>query len=602
MTYEEFKIFATGITTEPGVYRFLDSKGVILYVGKAKNLKNRLNSYFGDKKYITGKTKALTKSAHKIEFTIVETEHDALLLEATLIKKNQPRYNVMLKDGKTYSYICIKNEPFPRVLFTRKIIKDGSIYFGPYTSKFRTEVILELIKGLFPLRSCALNLNPNLIAKNKYKVCLEYHIKNCMGPCEHLESEIQYNERISQIKNILKGHFKPVKEFIKFQMNKYAETLDFEKAQLWKLKLSAFEDYQSKSTVVSHSIQDVDVFSVASDDETVYINFMKVIQGAINQTITIEATKNLDDDLAKILTLAIQKIREQFNSIAPEIIVPMQVETIENQVSITVPLRGDKKKLLELSQKNAQYFLMQKKREAMNKTAKQSPAERILTTLKTELSMTNTPLHIECFDNSNIQGTNPVSACVVFKNAKPSKKDYRHYNIKTVIGPNDFASMEEVIYRRYKRLKDEGQTFPQLIIIDGGKGQLSSAMKAIDELQLRNQFTVIGIAKKLEEIYFPDDPVPLHINKKSESLKLIQQLRNEAHRFGITFHRLKRSKSMITSELDQIKGIGTKSIKKLLSHFGSVSNIKTSTIEDISAIVGASMAQKLNEFFKQKSD
>ncbi|MCC7025338.1 MAG: excinuclease ABC subunit UvrC [Saprospiraceae bacterium] len=602
MTYEEFKIFATGITTEPGVYRFLDSKGVILYVGKAKNLKNRLNSYFGDKKYITGKTKALTKSAHKIEFTIVETEHDALLLEATLIKKNQPRYNVMLKDGKTYSYICIKNEPFPRVLFTRKIIKDGSIYFGPYTSKFRTEVILELIKGLFPLRSCALNLNPNLIAKNKYKVCLEYHIKNCMGPCEHLESEIQYNERISQIKNILKGHFKPVKEFIKFQMNKYAETLDFEKAQLWKLKLSAFEDYQSKSTVVSHSIQDVDVFSVASDDETVYINFMKVIQGAINQTITIEATKNLDDDLIKILTLAIQKIREQFNSIAPEIIVPMQVETIENQVSITVPLRGDKKKLLELSQKNAQYFLMQKKREAMNKTAKQSPAERILTTLKTELSMTNTPLHIECFDNSNIQGTNPVSACVVFKNAKPSKKDYRHYNIKTVIGPNDFASMEEVIYRRYKRLKDEGQTFPQLIIIDGGKGQLSSAMKAIDELQLRNQFTVIGIAKKLEEIYFPDDPVPLHINKKSESLKLIQQLRNEAHRFGITFHRLKRSKSMITSELDQIKGIGTKSIKKLLSHFGSVSNIKTSTIEDISAIVGASMAQKLNEFFKQKSD
>ena len=602
MTYEEFKIFATGITTEPGVYRFLDSKGVILYVGKAKNLKNRLNSYFGDKKYITGKTKALTKSAHKIEFTIVETEHDALLLEATLIKKNQPRYNVMLKDGKTYSYICIKNEPFPRVLFTRKIIKDGSIYFGPYTSKFRTEVILELIKGLFPLRSCALNLNPNLIAKNKYKVCLEYHIKNCMGPCEHLESEIQYNERISQIKNILKGHFKPVKEFIKFQMNKYAETLDFEKAQLWKLKLSAFEDYQSKSTVVSHTIQDVDVFSVASDDETVYINFMKVIQGAINQTITIEATKNLDDDLAKILTLAIQKIREQFNSIAPEIIVPMQVETIENQVSITVPLRGDKKKLLELSQKNAQYFLMQKKREAMNKTAKQSPAERILTTLKTELSMTNTPLHIECFDNSNIQGTNPVSACVVFKNAKPSKKDYRHYNIKTVIGPNDFASMEEVIYRRYKRLKDEGQTFPQLIIIDGGKGQLSSAMKAIDELQLRNQFTVIGIAKKLEEIYFPDDPVPLHINKKSESLKLIQQLRNEAHRFGITFHRLKRSKSMITSELDQIKGIGTKSIKKLLSHFGSVSNIKTSTIEDISAIVGASMAQKLNEFFKQKSD
>lgn len=602
MTYEEFKLFATGITTEPGVYRFLDSKGVILYVGKAKNLKNRLNSYFGDKKYITGKTKALTKSAHKIEFTIVETEHDALLLEATLIKKNQPRYNVMLKDGKTYSYICIKNEPFPRVLFTRKIIKDGSIYFGPYTSKFRTEVILDLIKGLFPLRSCALNLNPNLIAKNKYKVCLEYHIKNCMGPCEHLESEIQYNERISQIKNILKGHFKPVKEFIKFQMNKYAETLDFEKAQLWKLKLSAFEDYQSKSTVVSHSIQDVDVFSVASDDETVYINFMKVIQGAINQTITIEATKNLDDDLAKILTLAIQKIREQFNSIAPEIIVPMQVETIENQVSITVPLRGDKKKLLELSQKNAQYFLMQKKREAMNKTAKQSPAERILTTLKTELSMTNIPLHIECFDNSNIQGTNPVSACVVFKNAKPSKKDYRHYNIKTVIGPNDFASMEEVIYRRYKRLKDEGQTFPQLIIIDGGKGQLSSAMKAIDELQLRNQFTVIGIAKKLEEIYFPDDPVPLHINKKSESLKLIQQLRNEAHRFGITFHRLKRSKSMITSELDQIKGIGTKSIKKLLSHFGSVSNIKTSTIEDISAIVGASMALKINEFFKQKSD
>ncbi len=598
MTTEEFKVLLPILPTDPGVYRFINAKGTILYVGKAKNLKNRLSSYFGDKAHITGKIKALTKSAVRIEYTVVETEHDALLLEATLIKANQPRYNVMLKDGKTYTYICVKNEDFPRVFFTRKVIKDGSTYFGPYTSKFRVQTILDLIKGLFPLRTCTLNLSPAALDKNKYKVCLEFHIKNCNGPCEKYESVQEYKEKLEQIKNILRGHFKPVKDYIHLRMKKESEWLNFEKAHEWKVKLSAFEDYQSKSTVVSTTIQDVDVFGMASDENFAYINYMKVIHGAIHQTLTIEAEKNLDDEDSIILSLAIEKLRTQFNSIATELIVPTEDLIIEKGITLTVPKIGDKKKLLELSEKNAVFFKLQKQKEALSKIKKVSPAERILTTLKDDLQMNSIPLHIECFDNSNIQGTHPVSACVVFKNAKPSKKDYRHFNVKTVEGPNDFASMEEIVFRRYKRLLDEDQPLPQLIIIDGGKGQLSSAMKSIDELKLKDKMIVIGIAKKLEEIYFPDDSIPLHINKKSESLKLIQQLRNEAHRFGLEFHRNKRSKSMTKSELDGIKGIGEKTRTKLLQHFGSWQRIKDTSDEELVQIAGQAIFNKIREYLK----
>ncbi|MBK9959897.1 MAG: excinuclease ABC subunit C [Saprospiraceae bacterium] len=602
MTFEQYKKIASNLPSEPGVYRFLDGRGIILYVGKAKNLKNRISSYFGDKKQITGKTKALVKTAHQIEYTLVDTEHDALLLEATLIKKNQPRYNVMLKDGKSYIYICIKNEPFPRVFFTRRVIRDGSIYFGPYTSKHRTETILDLVKKLFPLRTCALNLSDAQILKNKYKVCLEYHIKNCNGPCIGLENSLQYNERLTQIKNILKGHFKPVKDYIFQVMSSYSENLDFEKAQQWKEKLLVMEDYQSKSTVVSTSIADVDVFSIARDEEYAYINFMKVINGSINQTITIEADINLEEDNSIMLSLAVEKIRIQYNSIAPEIIVPILINPQDGNPIITIPQRGDKKKLLDLSEKNSQYFLLQKRKEKINRTAKQTPAERILSTLKKDLNMEEMPFHIECFDNSNIQGTNPVSACVVFRNAKPFKKDYRHFNVKTVVGPDDFSTMEEVVFRRYKRLLEENSSLPQLVIIDGGKGQLSSAMKSIDALGLRGKLVVIGIAKKLEEIYFPDDPVPLHINKKSESLKLIQQLRNEAHRFGISFHRSQRSRSMIRSELWEIPGIGEKTAQKLLGHFGSVKQIQSAEMAELVKLVGPAITQRLQKHFNMSTE
>ncbi|NOT38188.1 MAG: excinuclease ABC subunit C [Saprospiraceae bacterium] len=600
MTTEQFKEILPSIPLNPGVYRFINAKEVILYVGKAKNLKNRLSSYFGEKAHITGKVKALTKSSSRIEYTIVETEQDALLLEATLIKANQPRYNVALKDGKTYSYICIRNEDFPRVFFTRKVIKDGSTYFGPYTSKFRVQTILDLIKGIFPLRTCTLNLSPHSLIKNKYKVCLEYHIKNCNGPCEKMETVQEYKEKLDQIKNILKGNFKPVKDYIHERMKQNSEQLQFEKAQDWKNKLLVFEDYQSKSTVVSTTIQDVDVFGITSDENYAYINYLKVIHGAIHHTCTIEAEKNLDEEEDVILSLAIEKLRTQYNSIAPELIVPTQNISVDKQLLITVPKIGDKKKLLELSEKNAFYFKMQKQKEAINKTKKITPAERILTTLKNDLQMNDIPLHIECFDNSNIQGTNPVAACVVFKNAKPSKKDYRHFNVKTVEGPNDFASMEEIVYRRYKRLLDESQPLPQLVIIDGGKGQLSSAMKPIEQLGLKDKLVVIGIAKKLEEIYYPEDSIPLHINKKSESLKLIQQLRNEAHRFGISFHRDKRSKTMIQSELDGILGIGEKTRTKLLTYFGSWSRIKEATEEEMIEAAGKAITNKIKNYLKSQ--
>jgi excinuclease ABC subunit C len=599
MTDEQFKIFAPTIPTDPGIYKFIDPNGVILYVGKAKNLRNRLNSYFGDKKYQLAKTKVMVRHAHHIEFTIVNTEQDALLLENTLIKKHQPRYNVMLKDEKSpLIYICIKQERFPRVFLTRKTIRDGSTYFGPYLNKFKVEQIAELIRKLFQLRSCTLFLSEENIKKNKFKACLEYHIKNCAAPCVGFESEAAYNRKIEQIKNILKGNFAAVKNHLKEEMLRHAELMQFEQAQIAKERLALFEDYQGKSTVVNPAIRDVDVFAIAADEQEAFVNYLKVVNGAVIHTYTLTLTKNLDDDTPTLLAYAVPALREKFNSISPEILVPEPVVFPESdRLVITVPKIGDKKKLLDLSEKNVQYHLLQKKKQAANQTGRQTQAERILRTLQHDLHMEAVPLHIECFDNSNIQGTNPVSSCVVFKNAKPAKRDYRHYNVKTVEGPNDFATMEEVVYRRYRRLLSEGQSLPQLIIIDGGKGQLAAAMKSLRALELEGKVTVVGIAKRLEEIYFPEDPVPLHINKKSESLKLIQQARNEAHRFAITFHRNQRSKNFIKTELTEIPGIGGKTAEKLLAHFGSLAQVREATPEALQQVAGKTAAEKIRRHF-----
>lgn len=599
MTTEDYKNISDSLPKQPGVYRFIAKDGVVLYVGKAKNLKNRLASYFGNRKDRRKKTRVLVKNSDHIKYTIVETEEDALLLENTLIKRYQPRYNVALKDGKSYNYICIKNERFPRVFLTRRVIKDGSTYFGPYTSKRRVSTILEIIKNLFQLRTCTYNLSEKNIKNDKFKVCLEYHIKNCQGPCVDLESEAAYNEKIDQIKNMLKGHFGAVKAHFKQEMAQYAENLEFEKAQDIKIKLSAFEDYQGKSTVVSTTIRDVDVFAIATDEKSAYVNYLKVVNGAIINTYTQEMIKNLDDDEKDLLSFVIPKLREKFNSITEEIVLPFKVKLLNDNLKITIPKIGDKKKLLDLSEKNVKYFLLQKQKEEISKQKKQTSAERILRTLQKDLQMDVIPLHLECFDNSNIQGTNPVASCVVFKNAKPAKRDYRHYHIKTVVGSDDFASMEEVVYRRYKRLLNESKSLPQLVVIDGGKGQLSSAMKSIEALGLQDKITVIGIAKKLEEIYFPNDSIPLYIDKKSESLKLIQQARNEAHRFAITFHRNLRSKQMTSTVLTDIPGVGEKTVEKLLKHFGSVKKVKQAVPSEVEEVVGKAMAKKVLDYFKK---
>lgn len=602
MTTEDFKKISDTIPKDPGVYRFINEGDIILYVGKAKNLKNRVSSYFGERKDRLFRTRLMVKNASRIEFTIVETETDALLLENALIKEHQPRYNVMLKDDKSYTYICIKKEPFPRVFFTRRVIRDGSTYFGPYTSKGRVQVIWDLLRQLFPLRTCQLNLAPENIAAGKFKVCLEYHIKNCQGPCEGHEDEASYNAKIEQIKNILKGNFGAVIQHFKGLMHQYAEQMEFEKAQAIKERLTAFEDYQAKSTVVSSSIRDVDVFSIASDEKEAYVNYLRVVNGVIIHTHTQELVLNLEEEEADLLAYAIPQIRDRFNSIAPELIVPFEVPLTDKNLILTVPKIGDKRKLLELSLKNVQYYRAQKKRDEATKTKRQSPAERILRTLQADLQMNELPMHIECFDNSNIQGTNPVSSCVVFKNAKPSKQDYRHFKVKTVVGPNDFDTMKEVVHRRYRRLLDENQPLPQLVIIDGGKGQLSAAMESINELGLAGRMTIVGIAKRLEEIFFPGDSVPLYINKKSESLVLIQQARNEAHRFAITFHRDQRSKNFIDTELNNIPGIGEKTAQKLLTHFGSVKKVREALASELIEVLGMAKAKVVKAYFDKEGE
>ncbi len=601
MKTRDFKAIADTIPKQPGVYRFIDEEGAILYVGKAKDLRSRVASYFGQRKDRAHKTRVMVKNAGHLEFTLVETEADALLLENTLIKKYQPRYNVMLRDDKSYSYICIKNERFPRVFITRRVIKDGSTYFGPYTSKSRIKIILELIKRLFPLRTCSYNLSAANIEAGKFRVCLEYHIKNCMGPCEGLESEEEYNDKIDQVKNILKGNFGAVKSHFRGVMEKHAENLEFEKAQRIKEKLRAFEDYQAKSTVVSTTIRDVDVFSIASEEKEAYVNYIKVVNGAIIHTHTQELVKNLDEEEKDLLEYAIPVIRERFNSIAEEIILPYKVQ-LEEELNITVPKIGDKRKLLGLSEKNVKYYLLQRQKQRASQKRRQTSAERILRTLQEDLNMDVLPLHIECFDNSNMQGSHPVSSCVVFKNAKPCKKDYRHYNIKTVLGPDDFASMKEVVHRRYRRLLDEGESLPQLIIIDGGKGQLSAAVESLKLLGILEKVTIIGIAKRLEEIFLPGDSIPIYIDKKSESLKLIQQARNEAHRFAITFHRTKRSQNFTTTELTNIPGIGDKTAQKLLSHFGSVKRVREALASEIAEVASLGVAEKIKGYFDGKDE
>ena len=599
MKTEDFKAISETIPHEPGVYRFLDEEGTILYVGKAKSLKNRLSSYFGDKKHTQYKTVLLTRNAHHIEFTVVETEHDALLLENSLIKKFQPRYNVMLKDGKSYTYICIKNELFPKVFFTRKMIRDGSVYFGPYTSKYRVNILLEIIRKLFQLRTCSYQFTTEGIARGKFKVCLEYHIKNCLGPCEGFETEQNYMAKIDQVKNILKGNLGNVKKYITDTMKEHAENLEFEQAQMLKEKLIAFEDYQSSSTVVSTTIKDIDVFAIVTDETMAYVNYLKIVNGTLVNTDIAEMQMNLDDDPADLLSFVIPTIRERFESNAPEVVVPILITLPDPKIVITVPQIGDKKKLLELAETNIDYFIRQKKRDEISHQKKVSSSERILTTLKNDLQMDVMPLHIECFDNSNLQGTNPVSSCVVFKNAKPSNKDYRHFNVKTVVGPDDFASMQEVVFRRYKRLLAESKPLPQLIIIDGGKGQLSSAVSSLEQFGILDKVTVIGIAKKLEEIFFPGDSIPLYINKKSESLKLIQHARNEAHRFAISFHRDQRSKNFLGTQLTNIPGIGKVTAEKLLKKFGSIQRVKDADPAEVEALIGKANTKKVLEFITE---
>jgi excinuclease ABC subunit C len=594
---EKSKAILSLLPDKPGVYQFIDNYGNILYVGKAKNLKKRVTSYFS--KNQSGKTILLLKRASDISHIVVENESDALLLENNLIKKHQPRYNILLKDDKTFPWICIKREPFPRVFSTRNIVKDGSIYFGPYTSALMVKTLIGLIRELFNLRTCSLVLTEANIKSNKFRVCLEYHLGNCKAPCIGNQTEKDYNENLLQIKDILKGNISTVIDHLKTLMVKYSGELRFEEAQLIKDKIEILSSFRSRSAVVSNTIRNVDVFGIAMEADSAYVNYLKVVQGAIIQAFTIELKIRIDEEKESILGFAITEIRQRLSSDSPEIILPFKPEILLDNVKYTVPKMGEKQKLLELAERNAIYYKLEQKKKRMEHKPQQRTGKN-LEKLKNDLHMSDIPVHIECFDNSNIMGTNPVAACVVFRNGRPSKKDYRHFNIKTVTGPDDFSSMEEIIFRRYKRVRDEGMGLPHLVIIDGGKGQLSSAMKSITKLGLREKITVIGIAKKLEEIYFPGDSVPIYLDKNSISLKIIQQLRNEAHRFGINFHRGKRSSDMIRSDLDQIKGIGPRSKEILLKHFGSVDKIKSASIDELEKVVGPSKTEVISEYFKNK--
>jgi excinuclease ABC subunit C len=582
----------------PGVYQFFNEEEKIIYVGKAKNLKKRVSSYF-HKAHDNAKVRVMVGRICDIRYIVVNTESDALLLENNLIKKYQPRYNVLLKDDKTYPWICIKNEPYPRVFQTRNVIKDGSLYFGPYTSVVMVRTLLELIRHLFSLRTCSLPLTEPNIESGKFKVCLEYHLGNCKAPCIGEYKGEEYSQGITQIKDILRGNTAQVITFLKDLMKNYADEYRFEEAESVRQKILSLEKFQSKTTIVSSSINNVDVFSIVDQKNLAIVNFIKVMNGSIIQSHTLEMVKRLDEDKEDLLALAVADIRERFNSVSKELILPFSLEDVFPNLTITVPKIGDKKNLLDLSERNAKYYLMERNRNH-EKANPEARSERILETMKHDLHLSELPVHIECFDNSNIQGTHPVAACVVFKNVKPSKADYRHFNIKTVEGPDDFASMEEIIYRRYKRILEEGDSLPQLIIIDGGKGQLHAALNSLNKLELYGKVAIIGIAKRLEEIYFPGDSVPLYLDKSSETLKVIQHLRNEAHRFGITFHRNKRSKSMATSVFESIPGIGDKTIELLYNKYASLSNIKKAPVDEIIELIGKKRAQILIEYLNKQ--
>jgi excinuclease ABC subunit C len=585
---------------KPGVYQFKDSEGTIIYVGKAKSLRNRVNSYFLKNGGHTGRTRVMVKRIADLEFIVVQNELDALLLENNLIKKYQPRYNVLLKDDKTYPWICIKNEPYPRIFPTRTKIEDGSSYFGPYASVRMMKTLLNLIRQLYKIRTCNYDMKAENIQKGKFKVCLEYHIGNCLGPCEGHQSREAYESQIEDIREIIKGNISSVIRILKERMATYADALEFENAQAIKEKIDMLQNYRSKSAIVNPNIGDIDVFTVTSDLNSGYVNYMKVIDGAVVQSHTMTFKKRLEESDLELLESGIAEIRQQFGALAKELLVPSAPEIELPGHKFTVPQRGDKHTLLELSMRNAKYYMLDKQRQTKFSDPEKH-TNRILDQMMKDLRLKSPPRHIEGFDNSNLQGTNPVSACVVFRDAKPSKKDYRHFNIKTVVGPDDFASMAEVVYRRYKRMLDEKESLPDLIVIDGGKGQLSSALESLEKLGLRGKIPIIGIAKRLEEIYYPGDSAPLYIDKKSETLKVLQHIRNESHRFGITHHRNKRSKATFKTELTEIPGIGASTATLLLQKFQSVARLKKATAEEIESAIGKSRAKAIADWFAKES-
>lgn len=598
---EKLKEKISHLPHKPGIYKFFDDKGII-YVGKAVDIRKRVSSYFNRSAQHNKKTLKLVSQIKDIEFTIVDTEADAFLLENNLIKQYQPKYNILLRDGKTYPYICIINERFPRVISTRNKLKDGSRYFGPYPSVTTMNIVLDLIRTLYPLRTCTYNLSPENIAAGKFKVCLEYHIGNCKGPCEALVDETTYNHYITQIKSILSGNLTIAKTYFKERMSAAAEEFQFELAHQYKQKLDMLDDFQAKSTVVSNTLTNIDVFSITSNEDCAFINYLKVMNGSIILTQSLEVHKRLDEDDADILASIVVQLRHEFESTSREVISNIELSLPLDNITVSYPQIGDKKKLLNLSLKNAMYLRKEREgRQEKNKGLSEQRELRVLETMKKDLRLTELPRHIECFDNSNFQGDNPVASMVCFKNGRPSKKDYRHYNIKTVVGSNDFESMYEVVSRRYKRLSDENQSLPQLIIIDGGKGQLSFAVQALKDLDLWGKIAIVGIAKRLEEIFYPGDKLPLYIDKKSESLKLIQRLRNEAHRFAITFHRSKRDAGTLKTELTDIKGIGPNTAQTLLLKYKSVKKLKELSEQDLVAEVGKSKAAILYAFLHKEA-
>ncbi|WP_281616212.1 excinuclease ABC subunit UvrC [Flammeovirga sp. SubArs3] len=594
---EELMKVVKNLPMQPGVYKYFNDEGKIIYIGKAKKLRNRVSSYFLKQATMNRKTKRLVTEIRKIEFIVVDTEYDALLLENNLIKKNQPKYNILLKDDKTYPYICVTKERFPRVFYTRNTEDKRHKYFGPYPSLRTMNALLDLFKQLYKIRNCTYNLSEYNVAAGKYSVCLEYHINNCLGPCEGKQKEEDYQQDINQVLQILKGNLSVPKEFFTQKMEEAVSALAFEEAQQWKQKLDLLTNYQSKSLVVSPTFRECEVYAIVTDDKFAYVNFIKIMNGGIMHSESNQLTKRMDESDSELLLYAIMDFRERYSTNSRKIYTNIDLSDVideDERMEFSIPKIGDGKKLIQLSFKNAMYYKRERETSRGEISDKKSSYQTLLQ-LKNDLQLKEVPVHIECFDNSNIQGSNPVSACVVFRDGRPAKKDYRHFHVKTVEGPNDFASMEEAVYRRYRRLLDEKQKLPQLVIIDGGKGQLSSAVEALERLGLYGKLPVIGIAKKLEEIFFPEDPIPLHLSKKSRSLQLVQRLRDEAHRFGITFHRNLRSKGSIHTKLEDIPGVGPNTIKKLLTHYKTLSNIKAASVDEVADLIGQSKAQKVKD-------